>query len=974
LAVVAVPLNAQSITSGILSGTVRNEMGLPMGDARVVLRAEGGLERALETAGNGSFEFAFVEPGTYGVLVERLGYRPVSVERVSIRPGRDVTVTVQLEPTVPPVSGPQVRQFDEGIVGMSRPGSDWLFSSVELEGLPDESRDLAELARFTTISNDELETEGLPGRFSGVYVDGVPQFGVAHPAIPLTHRRTAAFALLGVDNAELLTNGLDVEWSGFSSATMSGYTQRGSRQFNARGLGDWSGSALASSRHFEPGDVSHNTLRGGVLLTGPVIRDTAHFALAVEGRRFETPMPRAWAETPFDDAVVSTASGYGVDLSEYVAPRNVATEMITMFGRFDWQISERTAVNVRANAASFATTNPDLGAWSIPNLGSELEAADISGAATLSSQLTGTVANELRLAFELSRRSYESSNLPATVLTEGPIAFGDDRGLPGRFERVSFHVNDALHARAGRHRLKVGASATIASLDYEYAFNRSGAFYFGGPNQFATTSGVFTQSDGAVPVSRFSMPSIGLFLQDTWRAAPGLDLLFGLRTDIEILPDGEVTPNATLLARTGLANDDFTSTSVKLAPRVGLTWNVDEEGSWIVNAGLGVYHGTVDPAIMAELATRSSGDVDREGMNTFGDWPDIPNGTLAPAVGEHVTLLGPDFQAPRSLRASFGVATALGRATAFHLSGVYRHTDFLPRRHDLNLSPFPIAQDQFGRPLYGQLVQEGSMIATVPGSNRQFDEFSAVSALDPDGFSDYWGVTARIERRFENVNLLASYTYSQTDDNWVGGGGAAPDLQLTPFPNDLDGSDWADGRSDFDVPHRFILGGSVDLGRVRLAGFYRFQSGRLFTPGFRDGVDANGDGSARNDPAFVDGTLPGVSDLFAAWDCLQEQNGRFVERNSCRAPSVHTLDLRFALVPTSKYPVTLVIDALNLIDSDIADRDRALYLIDPNGSLTVDPTSGDVAVPLVANPNFGEPVVRRTTGRKVRIGVRVNYE
>jgi hypothetical protein len=139
-------------------------------------------------------------------------------------------------------------------------------------------------------------------------------------------------------------------------------------------------------------------------------------------------------------------------------------------------------------------------------------------------------------------------------------------------------------------------------------------------------------------------------------------------------------------------------------------------------------------------------------------------------------------------------------------------------------------------------------------------------------------------------------------------------------------------------------------------------------------VDANGDGSARNDPAFVDGTLPGVSDLFAAWDCLQEQNGRFVERNSCRAPSVHTLDLRFALVPTSKYPVTLVIDALNLIDSDIADRDRALYLIDPNGSLTVDPTSGDVAVPLVANPNFGEPVVRRTTGRKVRIGVRVNYE
>jgi hypothetical protein len=158
---------------------------------------------------------------------------------------------------------------------------------------------------------------------------------------------------------------------------------------------------------------------------------------------------------------------------------------------------------------------------------------------------------------------------------------------------------------------------------------------------------------------------------------------------------------------------------------------------------------------------------------------------------------------------------------------------------------------------------------------------------------------------------------------------------------------------------------------VRVAAFYRYRSGRPFTPGLRDGVDANADGSARNDPAFVDGTLPGMADLLAAWSCLAEQNGRFVERNSCRAPGVHTLDARLAVFPSLRVPVSLVVDALNVLDADPADVDRALYLLDPVAPLVVDPASGAVAVPLLVNPQFGEPVRRWAEGRRVRVGLRV---
>src|SRR5690606_30255587 len=79
-----------------------------------------------------------------------------------------------------------------------------------------------------------------------------------------------------------------------------------------------------------------------------------------------------------------------------------------------------------------------------------------------------------------------------------------------------------------------------------------------------------------------------------------------------------------------------------------------------------------------------------------------------------------------------------------------------------------------------------------------------------------------------------------------------------------DDRDWADGRSDFDVPHRLAVGAELRLpilAGVSIAGVYRYQSGYPFTPGFRDGVDMNGDGSGRNDPAFVDNAIPGTDEL-----------------------------------------------------------------------------------------------------------------
>ncbi|NIM61250.1 MAG: TonB-dependent receptor, partial [Acidobacteria bacterium] len=47
----------------------------------------------------------------------------------------------------------------------------------------------------------------------------------------------------------------------------------------------------------------------------------------------------------------------------------------------------------------------------------------------------------------------------------------------------------------------------------------------------------------AAPFAEFSNQQFSLFLQDTWNASRGLDVMLGLRYDLEQLDDEEVNRN-----------------------------------------------------------------------------------------------------------------------------------------------------------------------------------------------------------------------------------------------------------------------------------------------------------------------------------------------------------------------------------------------------------------------------------------------
>lgn len=78
LSVTADPTHAQSITSATISGSVRGSGELPVAQALVTITATTGVgDYQMTTSSAGAFLFGLVQPGSYELRIEALGYRPL---------------------------------------------------------------------------------------------------------------------------------------------------------------------------------------------------------------------------------------------------------------------------------------------------------------------------------------------------------------------------------------------------------------------------------------------------------------------------------------------------------------------------------------------------------------------------------------------------------------------------------------------------------------------------------------------------------------------------------------------------------------------------------------------------------------------------------------------------------------------------------------------------------------------------------
>lgn len=968
---------AQTITSGVIEGVVVDQNAVPMAEVLIqVTPMDGGPARSTLSNRAGVFRFALMPAGRYQARLERIGYRPVILEDVRVSANGRVPLSVRLVETPPPVESTEQLRWTGAGTG-SRAGATQLLTPFTLDEMPWERREMNELARLASAGSRDFEVEGLPSWLNGVRVDGLPFRTARNPSLA-TNTREVVLPMNALSVAELVTGDADVEWGTAAGGTLSANTRRGGNPFGARVFGAWSGGGLRSSELFDAADVSGGSIWGGALLSGALIRDTAQVAVGFEFRKLQTPTASVWGLTDNDAAaLINAGSLRGQDLAGYAAPYAVESTSFSGFGRFDWQLAENNQLSVRAALGSTrpGSTAFDLTASGMPHAAAT--ARDFLLSASLSSILSNNWAHELRAGFGNSAREYADDDqvlLPGTTVVNG-ATIGSAPNLLGDFRRSDLTVDQSLQIPFNAHQVKAGLGVGLALHDNSFT-NGPGDFTFGGASQLGQSQGVFVQNVYAAPEVSFSTLHVNAYVQDTWEAAPGVQLLVGVRADLQTLPQTDIRPDPAWLAASGLDNTLLDDRALSVSPRFGLTWDVGSRGNVIVRINAGRFANEVDPTVISELLA-GDGDVTvRRSFGALGAWPAPPGSGVTPVTGTRLTLLGPSFRGPQSDRFAFGMSNRLGGLGTLHLSAAYRKTSFLPRRSDLNLVNAPVGEDQHGRPLFGTLSQSGQLL-TAAATNRRFRGYDVVTAISADGSAEYRGVTVGLERDAgRGVRLFGSYTWSQTTDDWPARGVRA-EASLSPFPDPLTGA-WLEGTSDFDLPHRAVLGlefvPQVAM-RPRLTTIYRFQSGYPFTPGFRVGVDANGDGSDSNDPAFVDTNITGIAELLGQFDCLNSQTGQFAARNACRGEKTHELDLRLGLnvLASARTTAQLFVEGVNLMDAQFDQPDHALVLIDATRSIQVNQATGTVTVPLIANPNFGKPLLQRGSGRMLRVGLQVNF-
>jgi hypothetical protein len=493
-------------------------------------------------------------------------------------------------------------------------------------------------------------------------------------------------------------------------------------------------------------------------------------------------------------------------------------------------IDSRNRLTVKA-LFSDETSLEGVGGFDVFDNGLDTENEDAGVYGTLLSEV-GAALSDLRVGFTSERFRASAGPPPLGVAISHPLL--GNIGTPARFERADethVEISETLSLPAGRHSLTTGVRFLRIGSESELVRFQDGLLIFP-PEERAEPILLWERVGGAESILERDETHLHLFLQDDWQVSPYLTLNLGLRWARESsVPD----------------DDNF-------QPRIGVHWDATRDGRTSVRAGYGVYGSSLYSIV--DSLERLYGP---SGYGVLASSPGAPADARANYFVDAVQYDTGERRSPYSQHATAGIERELlpSISLAFDVSYVRGSDLVLPS--DVNAPSF------FDYTTGGERsAEEADATRPYSFSGLPPDAYRDLYLLASRGSSRFWGARVSLSKRYaSSYTFQATYQWSRTtndgDDYRVN-----ESLPLDPSRPELE---W--GRSAHDVPHAFVASGVWDAPfGFRLTGVARARSGRPVDP--RLGRDLDGDLKLR-ERAF--------------------EQGRILERNSFRAPSVATLDL-----------------------------------------------------------------------------------
>jgi len=950
---VTVPRNAVAqvgATTDIIVGTVIGPDSQPVAGATVeVTSRETGGSRQVATDARGRFTLLFPDGGgRYELVVRYIGMAPAHVS-VGRQADEDrIVANVQMGGAAVSLEAVSVtaRRSGRG-ASVGRGATGEALGRDEVARLPADASDLNTVATLAPgvlaigggdTSTASFSVAGQRPTANNVTLDGM---SLGSGEVP----QDAVRAI------RVVTNNYDVARGQFSGGLVASTTRSGTNtpqgSFTATLRDRTAAWGDATATPFGQG-MSQTQIGGG--MGGPIVRNRMFVFAALQGR-WRT---QALASLTSADAATLDRLGVSPDSASRFRALAGATGMPAVLPgaddragyntlgllRLDWQVSPVHTVTLRLDGHWISQEPTHVSTLALPATGAQRSERSGGIMASLTSYLGANFINEARgYVAALHKDVSPLLALPtakvdvASPLGDGgqdvaTLTFGGNSAAPQRTDDRTIELTDELSWLSGdtKHRVKLGSYLNRIRGHDDQIPNQLGTYTFPSLAALAADSpSTFTRTLAPQDVDGTAW-NAAVYAGDTWHAAPGLHVMYGVRIETAGF-DGAPPANGAVDSLFGVRVDRLPRER-HFSPRIGFTWGLGSgEGetrhTTYVRGGVGDFRSPA-PEGLYSTALKAPGTITAETqLACVGaavptpDWAayeasqaaiparcaDSTNG--ASAARPDVTTFDPRFTAPHTWRASLGMMRRLGDFSLTVDAGYARGKSQYGFR-DLNLVGTPgfTLSSEADRPVY---VPADSIVPSTGAlsltASRAHPEFGRVMVIRSDLESDTKQLTVALAGSTKRgATVRVSYTLTRSMDQSsfaccsTTQGFAAPTTAADPNV-----AEWA--TSDLERRHAVLTTLSYPLSDALEIGMIgRLLSGAPFTP--LVGSDVNGDG-ARNDRAFLfdpatasdSGVANGMRALLASASsgvrgCLERQLGRVAGRNSCAGPWQPSLDLQ----------------------------------------------------------------------------------
>ncbi|MDQ6678896.1 MAG: TonB-dependent receptor [Acidobacteriota bacterium] len=693
-----------------------------------------------------------------------------------------------------------------------------------------------------------FQVDGSSGLENTYYLDGVEASDVLSGAL----RSANAVPLEFVQQVDIKTGGFDAQYGGATGGVINVAINSGANAFhgqvyaqytganlNAGDRGYWQRSPLNADAadFYRPKEDAYTLWYPGGVLGGRIIRDKLFFFMGYS------------PELEHTDRSIAYASGarlftqdrlrhYGTGRLDYTA-----TSKLQLYGSWIWSPQRRSGSLPNRDVRIAAPTNNQsiLGGYTPNQLVNTGATYSLTPRITLSARYGYKYLNDKDGNYGIPGDPYVVYNTASTaaglpVPTPGGNGFSNVSSTLTTFKDVTTRNNLYIDSSylvtlfGQQHNFKAGYSLNRLSNDVVTDYSNGlfnifwGQSYSRGSIANQTgTYGYYTWEDGVRLNSKVNGRNQGVYIQDSWKIHRRVSLNIGVRLENEFLPPYKAEQNGVKIA-----NPVSFGWGSKVAPRLGVAWDILGDGKWKLSSSLGYFY----DVLKYNLARGSFGGeywvthvytLDNPNVLTLSKAnpgvlgkPVIAYDNRTIPINAQGALDGIDPNLKPYESRDFNISFDHQLASRLVATVRYTRKDLLRTIEDIGVLD---SQDNevylIGNPGFGQTRNDPTH--TYDGKTPNGKEY-----LVPKAVRQYDGVEFRVQGQIGRFSLIPSYTWSRLYGNYSGLGNSDESGRASPNNNrsfdlpyyyfDASGSQKnVLGLLGTDRPHTFKFFGSYDL-------------------------------------------------------------------------------------------------------------------------------------------------------------------